>query len=713
MHRPHDDTQPSGSALEVCPDCRKETAANFMVDLTDRKDKRRSRRVCVFCFDIHQREHSEVIVDRTTLASGSLVRKKVVAEMWKLVVLSTLVLALFGVGVWHLVQHFNKKKELEKTALANAAGTPGAKSKDGSKPEVAGANTSTGQPKPGDTKKDGKKDPKADAKAAKIAAAGGGATSAASGAKPGEKPADPNAAVTAANDPNAPAKPGERSKEIGPDGKPITGKQAAKGDPKSGGKGKPGEDDPSKGGQTAQDASESKPEAKSAQDTIKEIQKMLPKVTKRKGASGEAPGDEPPPEEGEMEGELSSSAAGGGKSGKEKDAEESGFSKEQAAEMHGKLSGIATKTAPKLMEMASVAARLGEVAARFAPKTDLAGPIKRVRPRRGAYSESKDLNLDGGTGADVWDELMKEANASDIAAGRPKVQSLAGIPAYPNAGPSSSQAATGAPAAKVVPTRDDIVISATDKKTASSGGTASGASSTGGKNSPNGPGGPMQTQLTLEKPLVIKPAASSNAKASASAQTSSTGEMQPIVLNKVAPPASTARTVSYEPALSTERPIVIGKAPAPSPNAPAPKAPSGGTLSTHQPIVIANVTAKSTGTPSQQTLNGYLYFDLESHQTSSVGEELDEIMGILRKHPESPVFIQGYVDASERGGSALSQKRAEAAAALLSRRMGIPVRNMTAMGAGPLDSGDGSPDSQARNRRVRISVPNPTETKRL
>ena len=183
-------------------------------------------------------------------------------------------------------------------------------------------------------------------------------------------------------------------------------KEGKRPDDKKPGPQKPGEANPG-------DIRSTVAKTSSPQDTLQEIQKLMPKAKK----DNQAPkSDDASPEEVKAKEEAVAIRSGKGadKGADKKGPPSAAESSKKAADAFGQLSQVAGKMAPKATKMAAIAGRLSEVAARFAPKTDLAGPLQRVTPRKNATSSGGDLSLEGGKGQDLWDQLMQEAKDAGL-----------------------------------------------------------------------------------------------------------------------------------------------------------------------------------------------------------------------------------------------------------------------------------------------------------
>jgi outer membrane protein OmpA-like peptidoglycan-associated protein len=89
-------------------------------------------------------------------------------------------------------------------------------------------------------------------------------------------------------------------------------------------------------------------------------------------------------------------------------------------------------------------------------------------------------------------------------------------------------------------------------------------------------------------------------------------------------------------------------------------------------------------------------------------DELEAVATALKKDPEIKVEIGGYTDDSEAGDEklVLSQNRAAAVAARLTKAYGVELKRLSFIGYGPANPvGDNStPEGRALNRRVEFRI---------
>jgi outer membrane protein OmpA-like peptidoglycan-associated protein len=118
-----------------------------------------------------------------------------------------------------------------------------------------------------------------------------------------------------------------------------------------------------------------------------------------------------------------------------------------------------------------------------------------------------------------------------------------------------------------------------------------------------------------------------------------------------------------------------------------------------------------TPSPEQQIADIRVLFEKgKANVKSEYYDELKAVATALKKGPEIKVEIRGYTDDSEAGDEklVLSQNRAAAVAARLTKAHGVELRRLSFMGYGPANPvGDNStPEGRALNRRVEFTIQN-------
>jgi|GEM_PF-6623643 len=550
--------------------------------------------VCAWCFAHHERE---VHVDRTELKGKSLSERQVMTGMLKIAVAGIVILGSVIYIIIQLVSGYKTPtadgiadgtgkatgKKATKEAAQDAAGGPAAQGNDSKKQAANGANNNNG--KPGENKPGTPGGPSSVTSTAgaaeKADGSGNGGTSSASspdskeGTKAGAKGATAQKKPGAPGDP---AKPGDlaASKE----------------------KEKEKEKDPNKADQAS--APFKRGEGGSADETIKKIEKMIPKTAKKKGpenSQDDSPEDDQKPDNAAVASDSSEPNNPGG-------PKKSSGATQQAGAMLSQVSSAASKNQDKLAKMAGVASALTEVVIRLSPKVDISKGVQHVRIRHNsAATEGGDISLDGGKGKDVWDQLQEEAGV----AGSPSSKTGSGArPDSAQYDPNAGEPAPGSLAAAqaaLLKKNDEKYRTA---KLAKAGYTVSPNGNIVAKSAvlPLAPPKPItaataaskQTELNTNV-IYIDPKAPVPAAAKTSA---STGIANAIVIENSKPPASapaTALPPGAKPAqteLHANQPIIVEK------NAAAPK-PTGQTeLNLGKAIVIDKdaVKAKPVAAPT-------------------------------------------------------------------------------------------------------------------
>ncbi|MES2862439.1 MAG: OmpA family protein [Pseudomonadota bacterium] len=164
-------------------------------------------------------------------------------------------------------------------------------------------------------------------------------------------------------------------------------------------------------------------------------------------------------------------------------------------------------------------------------------------------------------------------------------------------------------------------------------------------------------------------------------------------------------------------------APAPAPRAPVnpasdPARPGGGLIgevsSLSGEITAFRVSETATATVVDIAADVLFAFD-KADLSPQAPAQLQRAADLIRQGGEGSVRVVGYTDA--KGEDAynldLSQRRAQAVVAWLTRTGGIPAPRLVAEGRGEVDpvapnarpDGGDDPDGRAKNRRVTITIP--------
>ena len=131
---------------------------------------------------------------------------------------------------------------------------------------------------------------------------------------------------------------------------------------------------------------------------------------------------------------------------------------------------------------------------------------------------------------------------------------------------------------------------------------------------------------------------------------------------------------------------------------------------------IEALPAELKGDVSVMSLRGDVLFDPASSDLGkNADSELDSVATFLKNNPDSPIVIRSYTDSagSEQDNLLITQKRADAVGAWLTKKLGTSSKNITAIGMGasepvaPNTNFDGTDNIEGRskNRRIAIAIP--------
>lgn len=360
--------------------------------------------VCAWCFAHHERD---VKVDRTELKGKSLSERQVMTGMIKIAVAG---IVFLGSVIYIIIQLVSGYKSPTADGIADGTGkAAGKKATKEAAQEAAASSAAQGISSKNQAANGANNNGKPGENKPGAPGAPGGPSSVTSTAGAAEKAdGSGNGGTSSASSPDS--KDGTKA---GAKGATAQKKPGAPGDPAKPGdlavnkdQGKEKEKDPNKNDQAS--APFKRGEGGSADETIKKIEKMIPKTAKKKAPENSQ--DDSPEEEQKPDSAVASdSSEPSSQSGPKK----SSGAAPQAGAMLSQVSSAASKNQDKLAKMAGVASALTEVVIRFSPKVDISKGVQHVRIRHNsAATEGGDISLDGGKGKDVWDQLQEEAGVA-------------------------------------------------------------------------------------------------------------------------------------------------------------------------------------------------------------------------------------------------------------------------------------------------------------